>query len=120
MKKPLFVQNGKVERGAKVARKVGFPTINIHFEAPDISAGTYAGKVIVEGAEHRAAVYANQDRHILEAHLFDFSGDLYGKQATVILLEKLTESEVFQGPQDQRSFIEWAVTEVQKYFNKVE
>jgi riboflavin kinase/FMN adenylyltransferase len=116
MKKPLFVQNGKVERGTKMARKVGFPTVNIHFEEPDIS-GTYAGKVIVEGREYRAAVYANQQRQVLEAHILDFSGDLYGKHMTVVLLWKLAETKTFHGTQDEQSFINWAVTEVQKYFN---
>lgn len=119
MKKPLLVQSGRVERGTKVARRVGFPTVNIHFEDHDIS-GTYAGKVVAGGVEYRAAVYANQEREILEAHLLDFSGDLYGKEITVILLWKLVEAKKFRGTLDERSFIDWAVAEVRKYFNRVE
>lgn len=119
MKKPLFVQKGKVERGTRMARKAGFPTVNIHFEDPNIS-GTYAGKVIVKGDEYRSAVYANQKRQVLEAYLFDFSGDLYGKQMTVVLLWKLAETKAFRGTQDEQSFINWAVAEVQKYFNEKE
>jgi riboflavin kinase/FMN adenylyltransferase len=116
MKKPLFVQSGKVERGTGVAREAGFPTANIHFEEPDIS-GTYAGKVIVDDGEYRAAVYANQERQVLEAYLFDFSGDLYGKQMTVVLFWKLAGTKMFRNTQDERSFINWAVAGVQKYFN---
>jgi FAD synthase len=119
MKKPLLVQKGKVERGTRAARRAGFPTVNIHFEDPDIS-GTYAGKVVAGDIEYRAAVYANQDRGILEAYLFDFSLDLYGKEITVILLWKLVEAKEFRGTLDERSFIDWAVTEVQKYFNQAE
>lgn len=119
MKKRLFVQKGTVERGTNMARKVGFPTVNIHFAEPNIS-GTYAGKVIVEGEEYRAAVYANQKRQVLEAYLFDFSGDLYGKQMTVMLFEKLAETKAFRDTQDEQSFINWAVAEVQKYFNEME
>jgi FAD synthase len=116
MKKPLFVQSGKVERGTMMARKVGFPTANIHFEEPDIS-GTYAGKVIVDDGEYRAAVYANQKRQVFEAYLFDFFGDLYGKQITVVLLCKLAEAKKFQNVKDKQDFIEWAVTGVRKYFD---
>lgn len=120
MKKPLFVHKGKVESGTETARRIGFPTANIHFDDPDITAGTYAGKVTVNGTEYRAAVYVNQERHMLESYLFDFSGDLYGKEITVKLLEKLVGVKEFQGKQDQQSFIEWAVIEVQKYFNQEE
>lgn len=114
---PLLVQTGKVERGTEKARETGFPTVNIHFEEPSISAGTYAGKVIVADSEYKAAIYANQRWQVLEAYLLDFSGDLYGKEITVILFEKLVDAERFRDSKDQKTFIEWAVAEVQKYFD---
>lgn len=114
---PLLVQKGTVEGGTKMARKVGYPTVNIHYDDSEILAGTYAGKVAVGDKQYRAAVYANQEREVLEAHLLDFSGDLYGKEITVILLERLVEAKEFRGRLDERSFIEWAVAEVRKYFD---
>ena len=117
MKKPLLVQNGKVERGTALARETGYPTVNIRFAAPDIS-GTFAGQVMVGDTEYRAAVYADQERQVLEAHLFDFSGDLYGRQVTIVLLEKLAEAQGFHSTYGERSFIDWAVAEVRKYFNR--
>lgn len=116
---PLFTQSGIVEHGIDSAKTIGFPTANVHFEEPDIS-GTYAGKVVVEGVEYRAAVYANQKRHVLEAHILDFSGDLYGKRITVILLERLIDTEKFRDRKDEQTFVDWAVTEVRKYFNREE
>lgn len=116
---PLFAQTGTVEHGIDSAKTIGFPTANVHFEEPDIS-GTYAGKVVVEGTEYRAAVYANQKRHVLEAHILDFSGDLYGKRITVVLFEKLIDAEKFRDWKDEKTFVEWAVTEVRKYFNREE
>lgn len=117
--KPLLTQSGIVEGGIQVARTTGFPTANIHFEQADIS-GTYAGIVMVEGVRYQSAVYANQERHLLEAHLFNFSGDLYGKKITVLLLEKLLDMEKFRDIKDQKTFIDWAISEVQKYFNREE
>jgi riboflavin kinase/FMN adenylyltransferase len=118
--KPLYTQSGVVENGTAVAREVGFPTVNVSFDAPEISAGTYAGKVVAEDVEYRAAVYVNQVRKLLEAHLIGFSGNLYGKEITITLLEKLVESKEFQSVHDQKSFIAWAVGEVEKYFNERE
>ncbi len=116
---PLFSQSGVVEKGTQEAGSIGFPTANIRFSAPDIS-GTYAGKVMVGGEEYRAAIYANQKRGVLEAFIFDFSGDLYGQSVTMTLLERLVEDKTFQGAQDEKSFIDWAVKEVEKYFNREE
>lgn len=115
--KPLFTQSGIVEGGTEVARTIGFPTANIRFEQADIS-GTYAGIVVVDGVEYQSAVYANQVRHLLEAHLFNFSGDLYGKKITIRLLEKLLDVEKFRDSKDQKTFIDWAISEVQKYFDR--
>lgn len=116
--KPLFVQSGVVENGTALARGTGFPTANISFEQADIS-GTYAGRVLVDDTFYQAAVYANQERHLLEAHLLDFTGDLYGKEITVQLLEKIAPAEKFRDLKDRMTFIEWVVAEVKKYFNKI-
>jgi FAD synthase len=118
-KKPILIQKGVVEEGLATAREVGFPTANIRFSDPEVS-GTYASRVRVDDTEYRAAIYANQKRSVLEAHLLDFSGDLYGKDVTMILLERMAESKTFQGTQDEKSFIDWAVAEVEKYFNREE
>ena len=116
--KPLFTQSGVVENGTAFARGTGFPTANIPFEQADIS-GTYAGRVLVDDTFYQSAVYANQERRLLEAHLLDFTGDLYGKEIAVQLLEKIAPTEKFRDLKDRMTFIEWAVTEVKKYFNKI-
>lgn len=116
---PILTKRGVVEKGTEEAKNTGFPTANIRFTEQDIS-GTYAGKVVVDDVTYRAAIYANRERSVLEAYLFDFSGSLYGKRVTMTLLERLVESKVFRGRQDQKSFIDWAVKEVEKYFNREE
>lgn len=114
---PILTERGIVERGTAVARTVGFPTANIPYDQADIS-GTYAGRVLIAGIEYQAAVYANLERKVLEAHVFDFSGDLYGTEITVMLLEKIAVSEQFRDSKDEKTFIEWVVSEVKDYFNK--
>lgn len=117
---PLFTIKGVVQNGKKEAGSVGFPTANVSFVQPDLVAGTYAGVVTVDGEEYQAAVYADQRRQVLEAHLLNFSESLYGKRVTVTLLEHIVESKRFRSRQDQKSFIEWAIKEVEKYFHREE
>lgn len=86
---------GTVIGGSRKAAALGFPTVNIPLLDTDVS-GSYAALVMVEGKEYPGVAYADVDRRILEAHLFDFSGDLYGKEITVTLQKKIRDSEKFE------------------------
>jgi len=91
---------GVVETGDGRGRDLGFPTANVGVEAgiclpaDGIYAGTY---VTPDGVEHPAAIslgrrptfYEAQDRSLLEVHLLDFTGDLYGQLARVRFVEHL-------------------------------
>ncbi|MDQ1437538.1 MAG: riboflavin kinase / adenylyltransferase [Acidimicrobiaceae bacterium] len=85
---------GVVEHGDARGRDLGFPTANVAvpgeilLPADGIYAGWYARP---DGSRLPAAIslgrrptfYADADRSLLEAHLLDFSGDLYGERARV-------------------------------------
>ena len=116
-KKAIFELSGVVEKGQELGRPIGFPTANIPLHSKEFS-GTYAGVVIVGGKEYPSAIYANQKRHLLESYLLDFSGDLYGKEMTVRLFEKLETSKAFQTEAERTEFIDWAVRSVREYFSK--
>ncbi|HEY4136031.1 MAG TPA: bifunctional riboflavin kinase/FAD synthetase [Alphaproteobacteria bacterium] len=99
---------GRVEHGDALGRTLGFPTANLplgDYQRP--KAGIYAVRAgIDEGAQTvwRDGVaslgwrptFAGQDLRF-EAHLFDFSGDLYGKHLRVALIEYLREERKFDG-----------------------
>ena len=84
---------GPVIQGQKLGRNLGFPTANL---LPDPSCrlkhGIYAVRLKVDDATYDGV--ANYGRRptvdngpaLLEAHLFDFSGDLYGKTIEVAFL----------------------------------
>jgi riboflavin kinase/FMN adenylyltransferase len=99
---------GRVELGDKLGRTIGFPTANIALAdylrpAP----GVYAVRAGIEdgAATHwhdgaanlgwRPTVGGKDLR--LETHLFDFSGDLYGKHLRVALIERLRAEQRFDG-----------------------
>jgi riboflavin kinase / FMN adenylyltransferase len=93
-----FVIEGRVEHGEKRGRTLGFPTINMslyNYIRP--AYGIYAVRVSViaddqvvsrhDGVANlgvRPMYLANEP--LLETHLFDFNGDLYGKHVGVELV----------------------------------
>jgi riboflavin kinase/FMN adenylyltransferase len=100
--------DGRVEIGDKLGRTIGFPTANI--ELADYlrpASGVYAVRAGIEeggttlwhdGAANlgwRPTVGGKDLR--LETHLFDFSGDLYGKHLRVALIERLRPEQRFAG-----------------------
>ena len=96
-----YTISGKVVEGDKRGRQMGFPTANIHMKhtRPALT-GVYAVKL-----GHRNGVanlgirptVAGIPKLLLEVHLLDFEGDLYGRQVEVVFIEKLREEQKFSG-----------------------
>lgn len=96
---------GKVVRGKQLGRTLGYPTANIRFQGKKPALmGIYA--TWVHGVtEHPIASVASVGTRptvhgrepLLEAHLFDFDGDLYGKKISVEFVKKLRDEEKFDG-----------------------
>ena len=92
--------HGKVVKGDQRGRLLGFPTANLQLLGRNIaipSFGVYAGQVMVHKTLYGAMVnvgdnptFENQHTR-LEAHLFNFSGDLYGQELRVRLLHKIRD-----------------------------
>ena len=98
-----YTISGRVVRGAQLGRTLGFPTANIRFagKTPALS-GIYATWVHGVGDAPIAAVSSlgtrptvNGTEPLLEAHLFDFHGDLYGRRISVEFVAKLRDEETF-------------------------
>ena len=101
--------SGQVLKGAGRGRTIGIPTINLappnprKLLPPD---GVYACVVSWEGG--RAGAMANlgprptfgENARALEAHLFGFSGDLYGVPVLVEFVRRLRDVVKFASPQD--------------------
>lgn len=87
-----FEMEGFVIHGKQLGRKIGFPTINI-FPGDSIlpRIGVYAATVDVDGETFRAIANVgfrptvNGQSVLLEAHLLNFDGDLYGRRLRVRL-----------------------------------
>ena len=99
-----YAMCGRVVHGAKLGRTLGFPTANVALPRgrPPMT-GIYAVRCLgasTRGLEGVASLgYKPAVGHTgpatLEAFLFDFSGDLYGRRLTIEFLKKLREEENF-------------------------
>lgn len=95
---------GPVVDGEKRGRKLGFPTANMVLEAgADPARGIYAVRAEVDGRRHHGVAYLGTrpvfggTTEILETHLFDFDGDLYGKEMAVEFIDYLRADGDFEG-----------------------
>jgi riboflavin kinase/FMN adenylyltransferase len=102
-----FVIEGKVEYGNQLGRTLGYPTANIHL-AQRVSPvhGIFAVRVGLGECECSWPGVAslgvrptvNQvSQPLLEVHLFDFDGDLYGQRMAVEFVAKLRDEKKFDG-----------------------
>lgn len=106
---------GRVAHGNKRGRSIGFPTanINLHRRVSPLH-GVYA--VMVEGLTDRPwpgvaniglrPTLGQEPRYLLEVHLFDFAGDLYGRHAEVEFRLKLRDEQKFGSFDELRAQIE--------------
>ncbi|HEX5353112.1 MAG TPA: bifunctional riboflavin kinase/FAD synthetase [Rhodanobacteraceae bacterium] len=98
-----FTIGGRVVRGQRMGRGLGYPTANIRLgKRVSPVSGIFAVCVRV-GDRWRPGVaslgvrptIAGGGEPLLEAHLFDFDGDLYGQRIEVEFVAKLRDEEKF-------------------------
>ncbi|MCG9660939.1 bifunctional riboflavin kinase/FAD synthetase [Vibrio mediterranei] len=99
-----YTLSGRVAHGQKLARDFGFPTANIslkRYVSP--VRGVYAVQVYGVDSQPLPGI-ANVGKKPtvagitpdLEVHIFDFEGNLYGKQIEVALLHKIRDEKKFE------------------------
>ncbi len=100
-----YAIGGHVVHGKQLGRTLGYPTANLRFggktpalrgiyaswvhgvgDAPWPSVSSFGTRPTVDGIEP-----------LLEAHLFDFDGDLYGQRIEVEFVARLRDEEKFDG-----------------------
>ena len=96
---------GKVEKGRKLGKKIGFPTCNLDIKEYVLATpGVYAVKATRQNSNTWIKGIANlgyrptfnQKKLLLEVHLFNFSGNLYNKYLTVEFLKFIRKEKKFK------------------------
>lgn len=105
---------GAVIAGDQRGRTIGFPTANVQIDASIClpADGVYAATVtLADGSRHAAAVnlgrrptfHERAEHSLLEAHLLDYSGDLYGQRVRVAFRAFLRGERKFSGIEELKS-----------------
>jgi riboflavin kinase/FMN adenylyltransferase len=102
--------SGIVELGDQRGRTIGFPTANVRPDAEYMTpgGGVYAGHAWIGGCSYKAAInvgnrptiYGDVGAHLIEAHLLDFSGDIYGATIRLTFAARIREERRFESVGD--------------------
>jgi len=131
-----YWMSGHVQHGDKRGRTIGFPTANIplHRRTPAVS-GVFVIRMWGKSIGQCKDRMNNNDRHgingianigfrptvdgkkgLLEVHLFDFEGDLYGKLVHIDFLRKIRSERKFESFDALKLQIEKDVIEARHFF----
>jgi riboflavin kinase/FMN adenylyltransferase len=94
-----YTLSGTVVLGNQRGNTIGFPTANLALEATKIavpSGGVYVVKVYIAGKCYKGMAnigknptFGDVDEARLEVNIFDFEGNLYGKEITVAFYQRI-------------------------------
>lgn len=98
-----YAVSGRVVSGQRLGRTLGVPTANIALEPTSrLAHGVYAVRVRIDGEIYPAVASfgvrptVDNGPPLLEVHLLDFGGDLYGRDIEVEFIERIREERKFE------------------------
>lgn len=97
-----YAISGRVLRGRRLGHELGYPTVNLRPPDPPALTGIFAVRVSGNGLDRHPGVASLGIRPtvagtdwLLEVHLFDYDGNLYGRHLSVEFIEYLRPEEKF-------------------------
>lgn len=123
-----YLLTGKVLTGRQLGRTMGFPTANLSLPKELLCPrlGVYACKALVDGREYEAVVNIGTRPTVsgqgvtVEAHLLDFTGDLYEKELTLHFYAYLRTEKKFASLEELGQEIRKNIGQTRKIFEKAE
>jgi len=122
-----YSMSGRVAHGEKLGRTLGFPTANIVLRRRPPLAGIFAVEAELEETHAVLRGVASVGRRptvkenappLLEVHLFDWNGDLYGRHLRVKFVAKLRDEQKYDGLDALRSAIGRDAAQARDYFKR--
>jgi riboflavin kinase/FMN adenylyltransferase len=100
-----FHVDGSVREGARIGRRLGFPTINVSVENELLPApGVYVGGVQLAGEAALRPAVTNVGLRptlqpggplVVESHVLGFEGDAYGREVRLFFVDRLRDERQF-------------------------
>ena len=122
-----YVIDGEVVAGARRGQQQGFPTANLETAnevlPPD---GVYATTVTVDGVIYPSVTnigvrptFESGGKRVIEAHLFEYGGDLYGMQVRLAFVQRLRDELEFPDAAALRHQIESDCADARALFGRI-
>jgi len=120
-----YTMSGRVVHGDGLGGPLGFPTANIVLRRRTPMSGIFVVEAELEETQRRLRGAASigtrptireHAQPLLEVHMLDFKGVLYGKHLRVTFLEKLRAEQKFDGLEALRAAIAADVARARNYF----
>ena len=121
--------SGNVVSGARRGQELGFPTANLAVDERLVipADGIYAVRVQWGTANHQGVVnigvrptFEDQCKRIVEAHVLDFTGDLYGQSLGIHFLRRLRPEERFESADALIAQMKEDVAQTRRLFQELE
>ena len=117
-----FSVAGKVIKGDQRGRTIGIPTANLEYPLNTITIpyGVYAVETLIEGNTYFGIdnfgirPTFNKDKPIVEAYLFDFDNDIYGKNIEILFHKQIRQEKKFNDIKELLNQINIDIAEAKK------
>lgn len=120
-----FGINGVVEGGKKLGRKLGFPTMNVPWPKKKLvpPRGVYLSRVRIEDVWYNGIsnvgvkpTVSDEGRVLIETYLFNYSGNAYGKEVKIELLQFRRPERRFSGIEEMKEYVDKDIAYGKTYF----
>jgi riboflavin kinase/FMN adenylyltransferase len=116
-----FLIENTVIHGEKRGRILGFPTANLIMPKDIIppANGVYSGLVDIDSKFHYAIInvgkrptFADLQDSLIEVHILNFDGDLYGQNLKVSFIDKIRDEKKFSSPEELKKQIKYDCAQI--------
>lgn len=113
---------GTVQKGRQIGRTINFPTANILTENYIPKNGIYVTRAVVGGFEYQAVTNIGYqptvggDEVIIETHILDFDGDIYGEKISIKFKKRLRCEVKFNSIDELKEQIKLDVINAREYY----
>lgn len=104
---------GKVSKGKRLGRTIGFPTANLELSGPYVlpKDGVYATRCCIDGVFYPSLTNVgtnptvNGDKISVESHIIDFDGDIYDRDMRVEFVKRIRDEIKFDSLEELKNQI---------------
>lgn len=106
--------SGIVIHGKGQGRALGYPTANVALDGGASDSGVFSGYTRIGDRWLESAIFIHMNTLLLEVHILDFEGDLYGQKIVVELAKKIRDSRRFESAEALKEQIALDIVRIRK------